>query len=126
MEEDIFEEEELNFGQKMADKITEFAGSWFFIGSFTAFLIFWITVNSQKFFAETFDPFPFILLNLFLSCLAAIQAPVILMSNNRQAEKDRRNLEHDIDLDAKALELTIEIDNRLKRLESRFDKTFKE
>ena len=117
--------ENLTIGQRLADKITQFAGSWTFICSFLFFLCFWILLNSEKFFAEVFDPFPFILLNLFLSCLAAIQAPVILMSNNRQAEKDSENLLHDIELDAQALELTKAMDKRLQRLEDKFDSVFK-
>lgn len=81
------EEEKETFGQKLADSITKLAGSWGFIILFTSILIGWIICNLVLIYA--FDPYPFILLNLFLSCVAAIQAPIIMMSQNRQDQKDR-------------------------------------
>lgn len=80
--------EKLTFGARMADGIAKFAGSWTFILIFIACLILWILVNTYML-AKAFDAYPFILLNLILSCVAAIQAPVIMMSQNRQEEKDR-------------------------------------
>lgn len=82
-------ERRLSFGEMMADKVAKFGGSWKFILSFFFLLIGWILVNALFFLQDGFDPYPFILLNLILSCLAAIQAPIIMMSQNRQAEKDR-------------------------------------
>ena len=95
-------ESELSFGQKTADKIAEFGGSWMFISFFFLFIMTWISVNLIAFFQEPFDPFPFILLNLILSCLAAIQAPIIMMSQNRQEQKDRSRSEHDYKINLKA------------------------
>ena len=83
------EKEKYTLGQRAADAIAKFAGSWAFIFSFTGVLILWMVVNTLLA-AKAFDPFPFILLNLVLSCVAAIQAPLIMMSQNRQEEKDRR------------------------------------
>lgn len=93
--------EELTFGQKSADKISKYAGSWLFILGFFIFLAFWMAANIYAWISE-WDPYPFILLNLVLSCLAAIQAPVILMSQNRQAEKDRINAKYDHAVNRKA------------------------
>ena len=83
------DEKEITFGQKLADKVAEFGGSWGFIIFFMSFLVFWILLNVFWLSNHGFDPYPFILLNLILSCIAAIQAPVIMMSQNRQEEKDR-------------------------------------
>ena len=93
-------------GQKAADTIAKFAGSWAFIFSFTAVLILWMIVNVLLA-ANAFDPYPFILLNLVLSCVAAIQAPLIMMSQNRQEEKDRRRAENDYKVNLKT-EIMIE------------------
>ncbi len=93
-------------GQKAADTIAKFAGSWAFIFSFTAILILWMIVNVLLA-ANAFDPYPFILLNLVLSCVAAIQAPLIMMSQNRQEEKDRRRAENDYKVNLKT-EIMIE------------------
>lgn len=79
----------LTAGQKVADKVATFGGSWTFIISFGVFIFLWISLNIFWFANKGFDPYPFILLNLLLSCLAAIQAPIIMMSQNRQEEKDR-------------------------------------
>jgi len=80
---------ELTIGQKIADKVASFGGSWTFIISFLVFIIIWISINVFWFLNKGYDPYPFILLNLILSCIAALQAPVIMMSQNRQEEKDR-------------------------------------
>ncbi|MFM1914216.1 MAG: hypothetical protein RIR51_2069 [Bacteroidota bacterium] len=87
--------EKLSFGEKLADKIANFGGSWTFILSFFAFIVIWIVINLWILATKPFDPYPFILLNLFLSCLAAIQAPIIMMSQNRQESKDRFRNEQD-------------------------------
>ena len=95
LEEEIYvntENEQLTFGEKAADFLAKFAGSWLFIISFCIFLFGWIAINLY-FLQNPFDPYPFILLNLILSCLASIQAPLIMMSQNRQEEKDRRRAE---------------------------------
>ena len=97
LEEEIFVNEEdckISFGDKSADFLAKFAGSWLFIISFCVFLSGWIIINLY-FLKHPFDPYPFILLNLILSCLASVQAPLIMMSQNRQEEKDRRRSESD-------------------------------
>ena len=98
--------EEYTLGQRAADSIAKFAGSWAFIFSFSGVLILWMVVNVLLA-AEAFDPYPFILLNLVLSCVAAIQAPLIMMSQNRQEEKDRRRAENDYKVNLK-IEIMIE------------------
>lgn len=95
-------EERLTTGQKVADKIAGFGGSWTFILSFFGFLMLWIFTNVWILTTHAFDPFPFILLNLILSCLAAIQAPIIMMSQNRLEQKDRQRSEHDYKINLKA------------------------
>jgi uncharacterized membrane protein len=91
-------------GQRAADAVAIFGGSWTFMTIFAAVLVVWVGLNSFILvnYDKTFDPYPYILLNLFLSMLAAIQAPIILMSQNRQAEKDRLNAEHDYEVNLKA------------------------
>lgn len=91
-------------GQRAADAVAAFGGSWTFISLFAATLVAWIGLNSFILVShdKSFDPYPYILLNLFLSMLAAIQAPIILMSQNRQSEKDRLNAEHDYEVNLKA------------------------
>ena len=101
-------EGELTLGQKIADKVASFGGSWTFIISFFSFLIVWILINGWVLVSKSFDPYPFILLNLILSCLAAIQAPIIMMSQNRQEQKDRQRSEHDYKINLKA-ELEIKL-----------------
>ncbi|WP_125771932.1 DUF1003 domain-containing protein [Companilactobacillus furfuricola] len=86
---------QLTRGQKMADAVAKFGGSWGFIITFTIVLVIWMSVNVFHLFGMNFDPYPFILLNLFLSCVAAIQAPIIMMSQNRQAQRDRFDAEND-------------------------------
>ena len=98
----------LTLGQKLADKIATFGGSWTFIISFFSFLTVWIVMNVIFLNSKTFDPYPFILLNLILSCLAAIQAPIIMMSQNRQEQKDRQRADHDYKINLKA-ELEIKL-----------------
>jgi uncharacterized membrane protein len=93
---------QLTVGERLADKIAEFGGSWGFIILFTSFFLLWIAINSVLLIWKPFDPYPFILLNLFLSCLAAIQAPIIMMSQNRQEAKDRLRSEHDYSINLKA------------------------
>ncbi len=100
------EKEKYTLGQRAADKIAKFAGSWAFIFSFTGVLILWMVVNAALA-AKAFDPYPFILLNLVLSCVAAIQAPLIMMSQNRQEEKDRQRAENDYKVNLKT-EIMIE------------------
>ena len=96
------------FGQRIADKVATFGGSWTFILSFGVFLAFWIFVNFYFLRNKGFDPYPFILLNLILSCIAALQAPVIMMSQNRQEEKDRERSKQDYMVNLKS-ELEIRI-----------------
>lgn len=85
----------LTTGQKIADHVASFGGSWKFIIGFGVFILFWIVLNVFWLMNRSFDPYPFILLNLILSCLAAIQAPVIMMSQNRQEDKDRKRSKND-------------------------------
>jgi uncharacterized membrane protein len=101
-------EEQLSVGQKLADKIAEFGGSWIFIIVFFSFLFLWMIVNILILHNRSWDPYPFILLNLILSCIAAIQAPIIMMSQNRQEQKDRIRSEHDYKVNLKA-ELEIKL-----------------
>jgi uncharacterized membrane protein len=97
-------EKALTLGQRAADKVASFGGSWTFVGLFTAVMVIWVGLNAFLIGTRgrTFDPYPYILLNLFLSMLAAIQAPVILMSQNRHSEKDRLNAQHDYEVNLKA------------------------
>ena len=99
---------QISRGEKLADKIAFFGGSWTFIILFFSFLLLWILVNVWLLTTKAFDPYPFILLNLILSCLAAIQAPIIMMSQNRQEQKDRQRSEHDYKINLKA-ELEIKL-----------------
>ena len=98
----------ITYGQHIADKVAIFGGSWTFIISFGVFLVIWIMVNAFWLSNKGFDPYPFILLNLILSCLAAMQAPVIMMSQNRQEEKDRERAKNDYMVNLKS-ELEIRI-----------------
>ena len=100
------EKEKYTLGQRAADTIAKFAGSWAFIFSFTGGLILWMVINTILA-SKAFDAYPFILLNLVLSCVAAIQAPLIMMSQNRQEEKDRRRAENDYKVNLKT-EIMIE------------------
>ena len=98
--------EKYTLGQRAADAIARFAGSWAFIFAFTGVLILWMVINTILA-SNAFDPYPFILLNLVLSCVAAILAPLIMMSQNRQEEKDRRRAENDYKVNLKT-EIMIE------------------
>lgn len=97
-------QEDRTFGERMADRVAALGGSWRFILAFGAFLAAWIVLNTVLLARrqEAFDPYPFILLNLLLSTVAALQAPIIMMSQNRQAAKDRANAEHDYEVNLKA------------------------
>ena len=90
------------FGERVSDKVASFGGSWKFIGIFALFMFCWITINTILLLQKPFDPFPFILLNLILSTIAAIQAPVIMMSQNRKDARDRLRAEHDYKVNLKA------------------------
>ena len=92
----------LTFGQRIADKVASFGGSWTFIISFGVFIFIWISLNIFWLVNKGFDPYPFILLNLILSCIAALQAPVIMMSQNRQEEKDRDRAKKDYMINLKS------------------------
>ena len=95
-------ERKLTFGERLSDHIAEFGGSWKFLISFGAVLVIWIAINGVILATHAFDPFPFILLNLILSCLAAVQAPVIMMSQNRAEARDRLRAENDYKINLKA------------------------
>ena len=95
-------EKKWTFGERLADRIATFGGSWAFLIAFGLFLVVWVGMNSLVLLWKPLDPYPFIFLNLILSCLAAIQAPVIMMSQNRQEAKDRIRSEHDYQINLKA------------------------
>src|SRR5215475_11776030 len=112
-------ERKLTFGERLSDHIAEFGGSWKFLITFGTVLLFWIVVNGVLLVTHAFDPYPFILLNLILSCLAAVQAPIIMMSQNRAEARDRLRAENDYKVNLKA-ELEIrhlheKIDHLLQR-----------
>ncbi|MCX5851502.1 MAG: DUF1003 domain-containing protein [Deltaproteobacteria bacterium] len=89
-------------GERLADRIATFGGSWIFIAIFMATVFFWMAINTTYVLLKPFDPFPYILLNLVLSCIAAIQAPIIMMSQNRQEARDRLRAAHDYQINLKA------------------------
>lgn len=101
-------DDQLTLGEKLADKIAVFGGSWGFIIFFFSFILVWMCINIYVLSSKPFDPYPFILLNLILSCLAAIQAPIIMMSQNRKEQKDRKRSENDYKINLKA-ELEIQL-----------------
>ena len=113
-------EEQLTFGQRVADGVARFGGSWAFIISFGVVLVAWVVVNLQLA-TRAWDPYPFILLNLFLSMLAAVQAPVIMMSQNRQDAKDRLRSELDFSVNRKAETEIIQLADKLNRIEDKLD-----
>lgn len=129
----IFQDKNRSLGDRFADKIAAFGGSWGFITFFFVFILTWMIINVVIFMNKGYDPYPFILLNLILSCLAAIQAPIIMMSQNRQAQKDRKqqeiNLEKDIIdfkqdrldliLDQKEWELLLQMSRRIENIEKK-------
>jgi CRP/FNR family transcriptional regulator, cyclic AMP receptor protein len=115
------EEERLTFGQRIADKVAAFGGSWTFIIIFGVVLAVWVFINSAALFSKHFDPYPYILLNLFLSMIASVQAPVIMMSQNRLSSKDRLKSDLDYEVNLKA-ELEVahlhrKVDHIYERLE---------
>lgn len=118
------------FGEKAADMLTNIAGSWTFIIIFLAFLAVWIALNGYIWFKyelgnTPMDPYPFILLNLMLSCIAAIQAPIILMSQNREAKRDRLNAEYDYRVNVKAEKEIEVIKKQLDRIETNLSRHIK-
>lgn len=112
------DKEKYTFGQRAADKIAKFAGRWAFIFSFSALLILWM-VGNVILAKRAFDPYPFILLNLVLSCVAALQAPLIMMSQNRQEEKDRRRAENDYKVNLKTEIMIEDIHGKMNRILAR-------
>ncbi len=118
------EEERLTFGQRVADKVAAFGGSWTFIIIFGVILAVWVFINSAALFSKHFDPYPYILLNLFLSMIASVQAPVIMMSQNRLSSKDRLKSDLDYEVNLKA-ELEVahlhrKVDHIYERIEDHF------
>lgn len=113
--------EQLTFGQKMADKVASFGGSWLFILIFLCVMFIWILLNSFILINlnRSFDPYPYILLNLILSMIAAIQAPIILMSQNRQTDKDRLRAEHDYEVNLKSELEIIGLHNKIDSLKEK-------
>ena len=127
------EAQNMTFGEKLADKFSAIAGSWTFIFLFIAFLIAWIVINAIVLKNDAIDPYPFILLNLVLSCIAAIQAPIIMMSQNREAKKDSLRNQNDYKTDLKS-ELILEdlhhkmetLINNQNRIINMYEKAIKE
>lgn len=116
---DLESEKRWTTGERLSDILANIAGSWRFVGTFTGFLCGWILFNSMTVFKPPIDPFPFILLNLLLSCLAALQAPIIMMSQGRQEARDRLRSQHDYQVNLKA-ELEIRhLNEKLDHLLSR-------
>ena len=122
---DIDKQSDINrtFGDKVADKITEIAGSWNFIIGMVIFLILWIILNIYV--LENADPYPFILLNLLLSCIAALQAPIIMMSQNRESKKDRLRSSNDYKTDLKSELILEELHREISRLTTNQNKILK-
>lgn len=114
---DKLEDSTMTFGDKVADKVSEIAGSWGFILGFILFLIFWIVLNTVILTKDSsIDPYPFILLNLVLSCVAALQAPIIMMSQNRQAEKDSMRNQNDYRIDLKSELILEELHDKMDKI----------
>lgn len=115
---DVEKEEAKNmtFGEKLADKFAELAGSWGFIFFFSLFLILWVVINGVILKDDAIDPYPFILLNLVLSCVAAIQAPIIMMSQNREAKKDSIRNQNDYKIDLKSELILEDLHNKVETL----------
>jgi len=120
------EEEQMTFGERIADRVATFGGSWTFIIFFGCILLCWVALNTVALHDKGFDPYPYILLNLFLSMLASLQAPVIMMSQNRQSSKDRLKADLDYEVNLKAelevAQLHHKVDNMYERLEEHFAK----
>ena len=117
-------DESRSFGDKLADKITEVAGSWKFIIGMIIFLTVWILLN--LYILEDQDPYPFILLNLILSCIAALQAPIIMMSQNREAKKDRMRSSNDYKTDLKSELILEELHNEMQKIIATQNKILKQ
>ncbi len=119
-------QESMTFGERVADKVAAFGGSWTFIMIFAVIMVVWVILNTAALFSNHFDPYPYILLNLFLSMIAAIQAPVIMMSQNRQAVKDRLQADQDYQVNLKAelevAQLHSKLDHLYQRLEQHWAK----
>ena len=120
---DKMDKNNLKFSDKVADKITQIAGSWYFIIGFTLFLIIWILLNIYLW--DNVDPYPFILLNLLLSCIAALQAPIIMMSQNRQAKKDSLRNQNDYRIDLKSELILEQLHDQIELLASNQRKILK-
>lgn len=118
---DKLEESRMTKGDKIADKLTEIAGSWRFIIGFSLFLILWIILNGVIL-IKAVDPYPFILLNLVLSCIAALQAPIIMMSQNRQAKKDSLRNQNDYKIDLKSELILEELHDKIDLILERQEK----
>lgn len=114
---------ERTFGEKIADKVATFGGSWTFICIFGGIMLVWVVINSFFLMSRAFDPYPYILLNLFLSMLAALQAPIIMMSQNRQSARDRLDAAHDYEVNLKA---ELEIRNLHEKLDELRDNKWAE
>jgi uncharacterized membrane protein len=112
----VEEDEMMTFGQRIADKVATFGGSWTFIITFGVILLSWVALNTIALHDKGFDPYPYILLNLVLSMLAALQAPVIMMSQNRQAQKDRLKADLDYEVNLKAELEIAQLHNKLDKL----------
>ncbi|MEX0932746.1 MAG: DUF1003 domain-containing protein [Candidatus Pacearchaeota archaeon] len=111
------------FGQRAADGLTKWAGSWTFIISLGVFLLIWMSINTAWIiFGKAWDPYPFILLNFILSTLAAVQAPIILMSQNRTYQRDRAEAKYDYLVNRRAEKAILEIKSQLKRIEKNLHK----
>jgi uncharacterized membrane protein len=119
-------QEQLTLGQRVADRVASFGGSWPFIFIFAFVLFVWMLYQSIIAHNKSFDPYPFILLNLVLSCLAAIQAPVILMSQNREAQKDRLQSSHDFEVNLKAEKEIEHIQEELDAIKEQSHKILKD
>jgi len=117
----VEEEERLTFGERIADKVASFGGSWTFIIIFAVIMLVWVTINTAALFSHHFDPYPYILLNLFLSMIAAIQAPVIMMSQNRQAAKDRLKADLDFQVNFKAELEVAQLHHKIDRIHERLE-----
>ena len=121
------EEAKMTFGDKVADKVSEVAGSWGFIIGFSLFLIFWIVLNTVILQGDSaIDEYPFILLNLLLSCIAALQAPIIMMSQNRQAAKDSLRNQNDYRTDLKSELILEELHDKMELILKNQKKIMKE
>jgi len=112
-------DEQLTFGERIADRVASFGGSWTFIFLFLGLLVVWMAFNTFVLARGAFDPYPYILLNLILSCVAALQAPVIMMSQNRMAEKDRVQAKHDYEVNIKAELEILQIQEKINELRER-------